>query len=69
MSSRHQPTHGADSPDQRRPFSVLMESRWEEGERIKVRIPAAYGPRDAKNQAQLDNPEYVSIDAVEEKVA
>lgn len=67
--SRHQPTAGADSPDQRKPFSVLMEARFEEGDRIRVRVPAAYGPRDAKNQAQFDHPEYVSLDAVEEKVA
>jgi hypothetical protein len=64
--SRHQPKHGADSPEGRKPFSVLMENRWEEGDRIRVRIPAAYGPRDAKNQAQFDHPEYVSLDAVEE---
>ena len=43
-----------------------MEHRFEEGERIRVRVPAAYGPRDAKNQAQFDHPDYVSLDAVEE---
>ena len=65
MSSRHQPAHGADSPDQRKPYSVLMEARWEEGDRIKVRVPSAYGPRDAKNQAQFEHPDYVSLDATE----
>ena len=67
MSDR--PLHGADSPDQRRPYSVLMEARFEEGDRIKVRVPAAYGPRDAKNQAQFEHPDYVSLDAVEEVAA
>lgn len=65
MSGRAQPTQGADSPDQRKPYSVLMEARFEEGDRIRVRVPSAYGPRDAKNQAQLDNPDYVSLDANE----
>lgn len=35
-----------------RPYRVFMEARWEEGERFTVRIPAALGPHDARNQAR-----------------
>jgi hypothetical protein len=65
MSGRHQPLHGADSAEAwvPRPFLVLMEHRYEEGERIKVRVPAAIGPRDAKQQAAELRPGYVALQA------
>jgi hypothetical protein len=63
MSDR--PLHGADSAEawQPRPFLVLMEERWDEGNRIKVRIPAAIGPRDAKQQAAELRPGFVALQA------
>jgi len=64
MSGRHQPEHGADSAEAwvPRPFLVLMEHRWND-DRIKVRVAAAIGPRDAKAQARDLRPEYVPLQA------
>ena len=59
------PQHGADSAEGIRPYMVLMENRWEHGDRFSVRIAAAYGPIDACNQAQLDHPEYTGLRAEE----
>lgn len=48
MCDSRAPTQGADS-EQRRPFRVTME---DDLIRFDVRITAAYGPRDATNQAR-----------------
>jgi len=66
MSGRHQPTNGADSPEARTgPFVVDMRSRWDDDDRKTVRIPLAWGPRDARNLAEDLNPEFVGVDVQE----
>lgn len=65
MSGRHQPTNGADSPEGVRPYLVTMDERFDGDPRIRVRIPAAYGPKDARNQAEFDHPDYVAVHAEE----
>jgi hypothetical protein len=62
--SRHQPLNGADSPAARGPYVVLMESRFEEGERIEVRVAAAWGRHDAFGQAEFERPGFVALKAV-----
>ena len=60
MSGRHQPVNGADSPEARTgPYVVDMRNRWDDDDRIAVRIPLAWGPRDAKNLAEDLHPEYL----------
>jgi hypothetical protein len=73
-SANHSPLNGAgaDSVDPAwnpTPWSVLMEHRWMEGDRIRVRIPSAIGPHDAKSQAAHKAPEYVALMAEPEEVA
>ena len=63
MSSRHQPTNGADSEWQPRPFRVLMED--DDGGRHNVIIRAAIGPRDAMGQARDRHPYDSALRAVE----
>jgi hypothetical protein len=64
--SRHQPLNGADSPEvERRPYIVDLRGRYDEDDRLTVRVPSAFGPRDAFNQAQLDNPGYSAVAARE----
>ena len=63
MCSSHRPEAGADSEWQPRPFVVVMEDQ--DDFRIKVRIPAAIGRRDAMNQARDLRPGYVALDAKE----
>lgn len=45
---------------QRHPYFVILDARWEK-HRVKARIAAAYGPRDAINQAEYDHPGYVAV--------
>ena len=64
MSGRHQPSNGADAaPYVTRPYLVLMVS--DDGDRKQVRVPAALGKQDARNQARLDWPDYSPL-SVEE---
>lgn len=65
MSGRHQPEHGADSPEGRRPYRVLVCDRFEPDERRWVTVPAAYGPHDAFSQVRYALPE-VSVLRAEE---
>lgn len=66
MSSRHQPLNGADSPEGVRPYLVTLDERHDGDPRIRVRVPAAYGPKDAKHQAEFDHPDYVAVHAEED---
>jgi len=59
MSSRHQPTAGADSAYELHAYLVIV--RDDAGDRIKVRIPAALGPNDARGQARELHPYYEPI--------
>lgn len=65
MSSRHRPINGADSPEGIRPYLVVLEDRYEEGDRIKVRVPEAYGPVDARKRAEQTHPGWVGLSAEE----
>jgi hypothetical protein len=63
MSGRFQPTNGADSDYTLRHYRVLLEDDDGIGDRKWVDVAAAMGPRDAQNQAKLDNPYYVALKA------
>jgi len=52
VSGRHQPIAGADSSDSYELHPYLVIVRSDDGDRIKVRIPAALGPNDARGQAR-----------------
>lgn len=65
MSSSHQPAAGADSPEALAPYDVLMVDRFDPDFRLTVRIAAAYGPRDARNQAEYEKPECAVVKVVE----
>ena len=68
--SRHQPDNGADSPEARAPYLVEMAPRWEETtRRAIVQVKAAYGPRDAANQAEFEYPDFAAVKAVEKPEA
>jgi hypothetical protein len=60
MSGRFQPEAGADSPEQRRYYDVVLEERYGD-ERIKRRI-GAYGPRDLNNLVRDMFPDWSLVD-------
>lgn len=70
MCSAQRPLAGADS-EEPRPFRVTMCDRYEPEIRFDVRIPKAYGPHDARNQAQDRYPaaSFLKAEPVEQVLA
>lgn len=62
MSGRHQPEHGADSPESYilRPYRLYLVNLYED-RRKWVTVPAAMGPNDAKGQARYEYPEWAAV--------
>lgn len=57
--SRHRPLNGADS-EEPKPYIVTLAL---DDHQFTVRVPLAYGPLDAKNQAEYDHDGYDAIRA------